>query len=157
MSRTWDDLPRDWLVANIEMCRAHELKAFVKTAVEWGFDEPADLSNNPKRIRWLRACREKAWGMLVSGAPVPEPGVVQIEEAKPARAPRRPRPPSTRPTEIKPLVGTSPRVEQSDFFPGHRSPRPKARSGRSAGGDLCDIPAAEVDAWLQTLPAVEPV
>lgn len=31
------------------------------------------------------------------------------------------------------------------------------RGSQPIRADLCDIPAAEVDAWLQTLPAVEPV
>ena len=158
--RTWEDLPREWLMNNLEMLRAGELKELIPQAVEWGFDEPPDLTNNEKRVRWLRGCREQAWGMLVERRDVPAPGRLcpedeKLDRAKPSRkAPQRP---------DRKLIGREPRVlvvdevgkapaDPADFFPARPSRRiqPKAASSK-VKGDLCSLPASACNAFLRSL------
>jgi hypothetical protein len=155
MTRNPADLPRDWLLVNFEMARAAQNKEFIAQAVEWGFDEPPGLTNQAKRVRFLRKCREKALDMLASGNISQAPG-----KAQPADAPRkkpRPKRPST-PRPAKPKAAARPQSEepsQVDYFPPKRGNRQGKAPSRPVVADLCTLPASEVNAFLRSLPTDE--
>ncbi len=140
-------------MADLSMTNAKRMKELVSEAVLWGFDEPDNLTNQNKRIKWLRACREKAWDALANGADVPPPGKPQPADAKPRRAPVRPKPRQTI-ERVAPSPGTT--IEQrqpTDVFPpsGNRRRKRPARSNGKA--DLCKVPASEVNEWMRSLSA----
>lgn len=153
MSRTLADLPRDWLMEDLAMIRADRMKELVAEAVIWGFDEPDDLTNQNKRMKWLRSCREKAWDLLTTGADAPPPGKPQPADAKPRRAPRRPRP--------------APKMERDFYTPRHSQPddvfppsgngrRTKKAPRKPVRADLAKgFSAAEANEWLRSLPDPE--
>jgi len=150
-ARTWNDLPRDWLLANLEMARAAELKSWVLQAVEWGFDQPEGLTNNAKRVRWLRRCRDKAWDMLASGDPVPAPGTAQPADEKPRRAPQKRKTPPATP-RVK--THTIEEVDMDDTFPPSRARQPAAgRRTPTVRQNASGATAAECNAFLRSLPA----
>ena len=153
VSRSWDDLPREWLMADLALLRADEMKRLVAQAVEFGFDEPDDLSNQFKRNKWLRACREKAWDMLLAGGEPPAPGKAQPKDAKPKRAPTRPRrkPKPTAPRTPPKATGFD-RQPAQDVFPPKGNRRRKPAPRRRVEADLCEIPAADCNEFLRSLP-----
>lgn len=154
MSRTWDDLPRDWMVADLAMLRADQMKQMVAQAVEFGFDEPADLTNQYKRNKWLRACRERAWDMLAGGN-IPSPGKPQPADAKPSRkTPRRPKPKRHAATQPGPTV-SAPQTPPQDVFPPNGTRRRKLQPRRRVEADLCETSASECNAFLRSLPDQE--
>jgi len=148
-------LPREWLMAPLETARADDMKAYVREAVQWGFDQPEGLTNNARRCRWLRECRGKAWDMIAAGGDVPAPGREQPEDEKPKRA-RRQR--STTPPApwVPPARPASPPPD--DIFPPRRGRRRDvARKPRKVAADLCVLPARECNEWLRTLPMPDPL
>lgn len=161
--RRWEDLPREWLMNSLEVLNANQLKAIIPQAVQWGFDEPADLTNNGKRVRWLCQCREKAWDLLLVQGDVPAPGRLCPEDEKLLRAkPVRKAP--TRPArthvgrEVRFEIGGVPvrPVDSADNFPA--KPSLRVRSKKSAApvrGDLCKLPASACNDFLRTLPPPE--
>jgi hypothetical protein len=153
VAREWVDLPRGWLVASLEIGRAHELKAWIAEAVQWGFDEPEDLSNNSKRVRWLRECRERAWSMLAEKADVPPVGKSQPADAKPKRDPARPKAPAA---STSPPVRAAPPPVRDDVFLPNPNRRRRTPAPRPVKPDLCEISAAECNAFLASLPKPAP-
>lgn len=153
LERTWDQLPRDWLMANIEMGRAAELKAFVAEAVQWGFDEPQGLTNKLKRIRFLRECREKAWTLLSQGAEVPPPGKVCVTDEPARRSPTKAKPAEQK-RAVSPPRPFAPRsVSPEDVFPPkYRGRATLSRVHKPVAADLCEITADECNEFLRSLP-----
>ncbi|MGR3376041.1 hypothetical protein [Salipiger abyssi] len=154
MSRSWEDLPRAWIMADLATARAADMKAYVREAVEWGFDQPEGLTNNDHRRRWLRKCRGMAWDMVQAGGEVPGPGKAQPAGERSKRAPARPVRPKEPVFRAEPAVELEGAPAASDFYPGRprQTPRGHARCGAA---DLCDLPAREVNAWLRSLPSRE--
>lgn len=154
MSRSWADLPRDWMVADLAVLRADQMKRMVAQAVEFGFDEPADLTNQLKRHKWLRECREKAWDLLAAGE-IPAPGKPQPADAKPdRRKPRRPTP-KRRAAPTPASTASTPPTPPQDVFPPGGNRRRKPTPRRKVEADLCEITAAEANEFLRSLPDPE--
>ncbi len=154
----FEHLPRAWMMAGLEIAAAATLKGYVKDAVLWGFDEPADLSNNAKRIRWLSECRERAWDMVVNGQSVPTPGVSQPTEPKPTKATKKPRArkkPSRPKAPDRPMPAPV-QIEADDIYPpkARRFSKPKTR--RTIVADQCEITAADCNEFLRSLPYPPP-
>ncbi|WP_299734614.1 hypothetical protein [uncultured Roseobacter sp.] len=83
------ELPRDWMLCDLGVLRVHETEGMIAQAAVWGFERPEGLTNQWKRNKWLRECREKAWDVLAGDREIlpsapyvaPEPKVkVRVEK-----------------------------------------------------------------------------